>query len=107
MGLAGLAGVAATGVIVARDQRERRAYEPDDVRARLHERAAALAADPAPGPLADPTPDPAPDPLAGPARSAGGASEPAAPPHRGRPGRWRWPWRRWHRVAADGSAPPG
>jgi hypothetical protein len=38
VGLAGLVGVTATGVVVARDQRKRRAYTPDDVRARLHER---------------------------------------------------------------------
>ena len=41
--LAGLAGVAATGVVLARDERERRAYTPDDVRARLHARAEAAA----------------------------------------------------------------
>jgi hypothetical protein len=41
VGLAGLAGVAATGVLVARAERQRRAHTPDDVRARLHERAAA------------------------------------------------------------------
>ncbi|MGD9527942.1 hypothetical protein [Pseudonocardia sp.] len=39
LGLAGLAGVAATGVVVARDERRRRAYTPDEVRTRLHERA--------------------------------------------------------------------
>ena len=38
LGVAGLAGVAATGVVVARGERRRRTYEPDDVRARLHER---------------------------------------------------------------------
>jgi hypothetical protein len=38
LGLAGLAGVAATGVIVARDQRKRTAMTPEDVRARLQER---------------------------------------------------------------------
>ena len=38
LGVAGLAGVAATGVAVSRAERRRRAYEPDDVRARLHER---------------------------------------------------------------------
>ena len=43
LGLAGLAGVAATGAVLARDERQRRAYSPDDVRARLHERHAALA----------------------------------------------------------------
>ena len=39
LGLAGLTGVAATGVVLARNERQRRAYTPDDVRARLHERA--------------------------------------------------------------------
>lgn len=39
VGLAGLAGVAATGVAVARAERKRRAYTPDEVRARLHARA--------------------------------------------------------------------
>jgi hypothetical protein len=48
LGLAGLAGVAAGGVVVARNERQRRAYTPDDVRARLHERAAALADEPTP-----------------------------------------------------------
>ncbi|MGB7979327.1 MAG: hypothetical protein WCF36_00855 [Candidatus Nanopelagicales bacterium] len=46
VGMAGLAGVAATGAVVARDERARRAYSPDEIRARLHERAAeAMAAD--------------------------------------------------------------
>jgi hypothetical protein len=40
LGLAGLAGVAATGAVTARDERRRRAYTPDEIRARLHERAA-------------------------------------------------------------------
>jgi hypothetical protein len=40
VGLAGLAGVAATGVVVARDERKRHAYTPEQVRAKLHERAA-------------------------------------------------------------------
>ncbi len=44
VGLAGLAGVAATGVAVVRAERRRRAYTPDDVRARLHQRVAAIAA---------------------------------------------------------------
>ena len=48
IGLAGLAGVAATGVVVARNERQRRAYTPDDVRSRLHERHAALGAAPEP-----------------------------------------------------------
>lgn len=43
LGLAGFVGVAATGVVVARDQQQRRAYSPDEIRERLHERHAALA----------------------------------------------------------------
>jgi hypothetical protein len=38
LGLAGLAGVAATGVVIARDERRRRAYSPDEIRGRLHTR---------------------------------------------------------------------
>jgi hypothetical protein len=38
LGLAGLAGVAATGVVVVRSERRRAAYTPDEIRARLHER---------------------------------------------------------------------
>jgi hypothetical protein len=48
LGLAGLTGVAATGVVLARNERQRRAYTPDDVRARLHERHAGLAEVPTP-----------------------------------------------------------
>jgi hypothetical protein len=44
VGLAGLAGVAATGVVVARKRREQRHYDPDELRARLHERLADAAA---------------------------------------------------------------
>ena len=50
LGLAGLTGVAATGVVLARNERQRRAYTPDDVRARLHERHAQAAATPEPAP---------------------------------------------------------
>ena len=38
LGVAGLAGVAATGAIIARDQRQRAQLTPDEVRERLHER---------------------------------------------------------------------
>jgi hypothetical protein len=38
IGLAGLAGVAATGVVVARRRRAQRQYDPDELRARLHRR---------------------------------------------------------------------
>ncbi|MFL6154256.1 MAG: hypothetical protein ACJ72B_17915 [Ornithinibacter sp.] len=37
-GLAGLVGVVATGALVARNERERRSYTPDEVRDRLQER---------------------------------------------------------------------
>jgi hypothetical protein len=40
LGLAGILGVAAGGVLVARDQRRRRAYTPDEIRARLQQRLA-------------------------------------------------------------------
>lgn len=40
IGLAGVAGVVAGGVFVARDQRKRNAYAPDDIRAKLHQRLA-------------------------------------------------------------------
>ncbi len=39
LGLAGVAGVAATGVVVARNERQRRAYTPEEIRTRLQERA--------------------------------------------------------------------
>jgi hypothetical protein len=45
LGLAAFAGVAATGVVIIRDQRRRRAYTPAEVRDRLHAR---LAETPAP-----------------------------------------------------------
>ncbi len=37
-GLAGAVGVAATGVMVARSERKRQAYTPDEVREQLHAR---------------------------------------------------------------------
>jgi hypothetical protein len=40
LGLAGVLGVAAGRVLVARDQRRRRAYTPDEIRARLQQRLA-------------------------------------------------------------------
>jgi hypothetical protein len=40
LGLAAFAGVAATGAVIIRDQRRRRAYTPDEVRERLHTRLA-------------------------------------------------------------------
>ncbi|MEU6581773.1 hypothetical protein [Nocardia sp. NPDC046763] len=38
LGLAGAAGVAATGVVIVRSERKRRAYTPDQIRDRLHAR---------------------------------------------------------------------
>src|ERR1022692_178953 len=43
VGLAGFAGVAATGVLVARDERRRRSYTSEEVRDRLHARLAEVA----------------------------------------------------------------
>ncbi len=40
LGLAAFAGVAATGTVIIRDQRRRRACTPDEVRDRLHARLA-------------------------------------------------------------------
>ena len=38
LGVAGIVGVAASGVVLARDERRRRAYTPEEVRSRLQER---------------------------------------------------------------------
>jgi hypothetical protein len=48
VGLAGLAGVAATGVVVGRAERKRRAYTSDEVRERLHQRLAETSAEAGP-----------------------------------------------------------
>jgi hypothetical protein len=40
LGVAGVAGVAATGVIIARNERQRRHYTPEEIRDRLHARLA-------------------------------------------------------------------
>jgi hypothetical protein len=40
LGLAGFAGVAATGVVLARAERQRRAYTPQEITQRLHARLA-------------------------------------------------------------------
>jgi hypothetical protein len=42
LGLAGVAGVVATGAVVARNERERRSYTPAQVRDRLHQRYAEI-----------------------------------------------------------------
>ncbi|HEY5016863.1 MAG TPA: hypothetical protein VIJ82_27630 [Streptosporangiaceae bacterium] len=44
LGLAGFAGVVATGAVIARAQRRRRAYTPQEIRERLHARLAEAAA---------------------------------------------------------------
>ncbi len=54
LGLAGFVGVAATGVVIARDERRRRAYTPEQIRERLHERHAE-ASGPAPAGNGRPT----------------------------------------------------
>jgi hypothetical protein len=43
VGLAGIAGVAATGVVIARTRRARQDYDPDELRERLHRRLADVA----------------------------------------------------------------
>jgi hypothetical protein len=43
LGLAGIVGVTATGVVIARAERRRRAYSPEEIRARLRERHLATA----------------------------------------------------------------
>jgi len=60
LGVAGFAGVAATGVLVARSERRRRAYTPDEIRAQLHARADSPPADAQP---ADAQPAELPSPL--------------------------------------------
>ena len=52
LGLAGFAGVAAGGVVIARAERRRRAYTPQEIRERLHARLAEASrtSPPAPGP---------------------------------------------------------
>jgi hypothetical protein len=45
LGLAGLAGVAATGVVLARKHRAQHDYEPDELRERLHRRLAEVTAE--------------------------------------------------------------
>jgi hypothetical protein len=40
LGVAAFAGVAAGGILIARDERRRRTYTPEEIRTRLHERLA-------------------------------------------------------------------
>jgi hypothetical protein len=48
LGLAGFAGVAATGAVIVRAERRRRAYTSPEIRERLHARLAESPPDPAP-----------------------------------------------------------
>ena len=38
LGVAGVVGVAATGAVIARDQRRRQTYTPEEIRGRLQQR---------------------------------------------------------------------
>jgi hypothetical protein len=49
LGLAGVAGVVATGAVAARKERERRAYTPEQIRDRLHQRYGEIEGDRAAG----------------------------------------------------------
>jgi hypothetical protein len=49
VGVAGVAGVAATGVVVARRRRAQQDLDPDELRARLHRRLAEARPETAPG----------------------------------------------------------
>ena len=74
IGLAGLAGVAATGAVVARKRRAHAAYDPDELRDRLHRRLAEAAHNGAGGsadaPADGPAPGDGPSPADGPAPAA-------------------------------------
>ncbi len=54
LGLAGAAGVAATGAAVAKNRRPQGDYEPDEIRDRLKSRLADAAAEKGPGPKVEP-----------------------------------------------------
>jgi hypothetical protein len=54
LGLAGVAGVAATGVVVARRRRTQREYDPDELREKLHQRLAEIDASGRRAPAAPP-----------------------------------------------------
>jgi hypothetical protein len=61
-GLAGVVGVVATGAVIARAERRRRAYTPQEVRDRLLDRHAALAGEPAGRAAGEPTGEPTDEP---------------------------------------------
>ena len=52
LGVAGMAGVAASGVVVARRRRAQQAYEPDELREKLHRRLAEVPRQEPPRPAA-------------------------------------------------------
>ena len=54
IGLAGLAGVAAAGVVIVREQRQRAQLTPEEIRDRLHERLEQAAAAATEGTMPDP-----------------------------------------------------
>jgi hypothetical protein len=86
LGLAGVAGVAATGVVVARKRRAHTEYDPDELRERLHGRLGEVAADAEAETAAEPEPatdeaEPATDetePATDAASAAYGTAEPSA-----------------------------
>ncbi|TIC84408.1 hypothetical protein [Nocardioides sp. GY 10127] len=83
VGLAGVAGVAAGGAVVARDQRKRAQLSPEQVRDRLHERLA----------RAEETGE-AEEATTG--EGAAGAAPEDGPVEDAHDGRWsRLPWRSW------------
>jgi hypothetical protein len=57
IGVAGLAGVATTGVVLARRRRAHREYDPEELRDRLHRRLADIdaGAEPTRAPVSDPS----------------------------------------------------
>jgi hypothetical protein len=61
LGLAGFAGVAASGVVIARAERQRRAYSPQEITERLHARLDEASATEASGDEASGTGPPAAD----------------------------------------------
>jgi hypothetical protein len=50
-GLAGVVGIAATGAVLARAERQRRAYTPEEIRDRLHSRLSEASAPAEPPPV--------------------------------------------------------
>jgi hypothetical protein len=97
LGLAAFAGVAASGVVIARSERARRAYTPDEIREQLHARLAA-AGDSGPGDDSGPGPG-FPPAARHPARVDGSARRAAGPAAAAAAGRWLSGWRHGLRRA--------